>query len=54
MLSAIEMLRYIGETLYAEKIEKALFKTLKEGDCTVDLGGTLSTTDFADAVIRNL
>ena len=54
LLSAIEMLRYIGETPYAEKIEKALFKTLKEGDCTVDLGGTLSTTDFADAVIRNL
>ena len=54
LLSAIEMLRYIGETTYAEKIEKALFKTLKEGNCTVDLGGTLSTTDFADAVIRNL
>lgn len=54
LLSAIEMLRYIGETPYAEKIEKALFKTLKDGNCTVDLGGTLSTTDFADAVIRNL
>lgn len=54
LLSAIEMLRYIGETTYAEKIEKALFKTLREGHCTVDLGGTLSTTDFADAVIRNL
>lgn len=54
LLSAIEMLRYIGETTYAEKIKKALFKTLKDGDCTVDLGGTLSTTDFADAVIRNL
>lgn len=54
LLSAIEMLRYIGETTYAEKVEKALFKTLKDGNCTVDLGGTLSTTDFADAVIRNL
>ena len=54
LLSAIEMLRYIGETTYAEKIEKALFKTLKDGNCTVDLGGTFSTTDFADAVIRNL
>lgn len=54
LLSAIEMLRYIGETTYAEKIEKALFKTLKDGNCTVDLGGTLSTTYFADAVIRNL
>lgn len=37
-----------------KKIEKALFKTLKDGNCTVDLGGTLSTTDFADAVISNL
>lgn len=54
LLSAIEMLRYIGETTYAEKIEKALFNTLKDGNCTVDLGGTLSTTDFADAVISNL
>lgn len=54
LLSAIEMLRYIGKTTYAEKIEKALFKTLKDGNCTVDLGGTLSTTDFADAVISNL
>jgi len=54
LLSAIEMLRYIGETPYAEKIEKALFKTLNEGDCTVDLGGSLSTTEFTDAVIRNL
>ena len=54
LLSAVEMLKYIGENECANKIEKALFKTLKDGNCTVDLGGTLSTTDFADAVIRNL
>ncbi len=54
LLSAIEMLRYIGENIYADKIESALFKTLKSGVCTADLGGTSSTVEFRDAVIRNL
>lgn len=54
LLSAIEMLKYVGENMYAEKIEKALFKTLEQGKCTTDLGGTLSTTEFTDAVIGNL
>ena len=43
LLSAIEMLRYINEFDYADKIEKALFKTLSEGEKTADLGGCLST-----------
>lgn len=54
LMSAIEMLRYINEFSYAEKIEKALFKTLSEGKVTADLGGTLSTSEFTDAVISNL
>lgn len=54
LLSAIEMLRYIGEAGYAEKIEKALFKTLENGECTADLGGNLGTKEFADAVIKNM
>ncbi len=54
LLSAIEMLRYIGENNYADRIEAALFKTLKSGICTCDLGGMTSTTTFADAVIKNL
>lgn len=54
LLSAIEMLRYIGENSYADRIETALFKTLKSGICTCDLGGMASTTTFADAVIKNL
>lgn len=54
LLSAVEMLKYIGENVYAEKIEKALFKTLEQGKCTGDLGGTLSTTEFTEAVIKNL
>ena len=54
LLSAIEMLRYINEFDYADKIEKALFKTLSEGEKTADLGGCLSTTEFTNKIISNL
>ena len=54
LLSAIEMLRYINEFSYAEKIEKALFKTLESGKMTADLGGNLGTKEFADEIIKNL
>lgn len=54
LMSAIEMLKYIDENSYAEKIEKALFKTLSEGFKTQDLGGTLSTIEFTDKIISNL
>lgn len=54
LLSAIEMLKYIGERVYADKIEKALFKTLAQGCKTVDIGGKLSTNEFTAAVISNL
>ncbi len=54
LLSAVEMLRYINENTYADKIEKALFKTLSSGYKTLDLGGNLSTTEFRDKIIKNL
>lgn len=54
LLSAVEMLKYIGENECANKIEKALFKTLRDGIFTADLGGFATTRDFADAVIKNL
>lgn len=54
LLSAIEMLKYIGERVFADKIEKALFKTLAQGCKTVDIGGNLSTNEFTAAVISNL
>jgi isocitrate dehydrogenase (NAD(+)) len=54
LLSAIEMLKYVGERVYADKIEKALFKTLAQGCKTVDIGGNLSTNEFTAAVISNL
>lgn len=54
LLSALEMLKYIGESEKAEIIEKALFKTLSQGVCTADLGGSASTIEFTDAIIKNL
>lgn len=54
LLSAVEMLKYIGENSYADKIEKALFKTLSQGYKTCDLGGNLSTVEFTDKIIANL
>lgn len=54
LLSAIEMLKYIGEYSCAERIEKALFKTLENGIFTADLGGNASTKDFTYAIIQEL
>ena len=54
LLSAIEMLKYIGEYSCAERIEKALFNTLEKGIFTADLGGTASTKDFTEAIIQEL
>ncbi len=55
ILSAVMMLRYLGETAAADRIERALLRVL--ADCravTPDLGGTATTTEMTDAVIRAL
>ena len=54
LLSACEMLRYIGENVYADKIEKALFSTLSANIKTADLGGNATTSEFTKAIIENL
>jgi isocitrate dehydrogenase (NAD+) len=55
ILCAIEMLKYIDEKSYAEKINSALMKTLSEGEVlTFDLGGTATTEEFTDKIITNL
>ncbi len=54
LLSAVEMLKYIGENYYAEKIEQALSKTLYQNVKTADLGGNATTTEFMNVVISNL
>ncbi|MEZ4774066.1 MAG: isocitrate/isopropylmalate family dehydrogenase [Bacteroidia bacterium] len=53
--SAIMMLRYLSMFEVANRVEKALFKTLSQKEKTTgDLGGRASTTDFARFVIENL
>lgn len=54
LMSAIEMLNYIGEKDAAKRIKTALFKTLEADKKTQDLGGNLSCSAFADEIINNL
>jgi isocitrate dehydrogenase (NAD+) len=53
--SGILMLRHLHEIEAAEKIQAAMEKTYKEKEhITRDVGGTASTSEFADAVIANM
>ena len=53
LLSALMMLDHLGERQAADRIRAALGRVLTEGTVrTRDLGGTASTTEFADAVSR--
>src|SRR5689334_17654570 len=55
LLSAIMMLHHINERDAASRIESALNKVIQARQTiTRDLGGTASTTEFADAVIAAL
>lgn len=54
LLSAIEMLKYIGENSYADKIEKALLKALEGSVLTADLGGSAKCSEFTNEIIKNL
>jgi len=55
LLSALLMLRHIGEAPMADRIMKALGVVLGEDRVrTRDLGGTASTTEFAAAICRRL
>jgi isocitrate dehydrogenase len=56
VLSAVLMLRHLGEFEAAATIEGALLATLEQGKTTRDIAGdeaALSTTEFTDAVIEN-
>ncbi|MCR5266103.1 MAG: NAD-dependent isocitrate dehydrogenase [Cyanobacteria bacterium RUI128] len=54
LLSGVEMLKHIGQTDNAEKIEKALYKTLEEGIKTADIGGSAKCSEFTQAIINNI
>lgn len=50
ILSASYMLNFLGEQEQAQKLEKAVERTLAAGDTTPDLGGSMSTMEMARAV----
>ena len=55
LMSALLMLRHIGEEDAADRAEKALMDVFTEGEIrTRDLGGTAKTADFANAIIDKL
>ncbi len=55
LMSAILMLKHIGERDAAENVEKAMLEVFAEGTTiTKDLGGTAKTADFANAIIDKL
>lgn len=55
LMSAIMMLRHIGEMDAAARTEKAMLDVFTEGKTlTQDLGGTAKTADFANAIIDKL
>ena len=55
ILAAVMMLNHISEKKAAERISAALETVLRKGDClTPDLGGSATTTKFAEAIIREI
>lgn len=53
--SAILMLRHIGENEIADRIARAIFYVAAEGKTlTRDMGGTATTREYTDAIIRML
>jgi isocitrate dehydrogenase (NAD+) len=50
--SGVMMLRYLGDLATAKRIDAALRTVLAQGVRTRDLGGTASTTEFTEAIVR--
>ena len=49
------MLKHIGLNEYGEKIQNSVLNVLKEKIClTKDLGGTATTNEFTNAIIKVL
>jgi isocitrate dehydrogenase (NAD+) len=53
--SAVMMLHHVGEPAAAQRIEQALFAVYRDGRMrTADLGGSVTTDEFADAVCKSI
>ena len=54
ILSASMMVRHLGQAEMADAIEGAVQSALRAGECTRDVGGSLSTSEVGDAVAKRL
>jgi isocitrate dehydrogenase (NAD+) len=55
MLSAVMLLTHLGESEAAHKLQSAVERVYSEGKhLTGDVGGTASTEEFTDAVLRTM
>ena len=54
ILSGVMMLRHLGHPGAADKVERAITALIGRGEVTRDLGGSLGTDAFTDAVIREM
>ncbi len=54
LMSAIEMLNFIGENDAAKQIKIALFDTLNANIKTADIGGSSSCSEFTNEIIKRL
>lgn len=54
LLSGVMMLRHMGLWDHANKIEGAIFKTIREGKVTGDLKGTATCSEYTQEIISNL
>ncbi|HEY8643374.1 MAG TPA: isocitrate/isopropylmalate dehydrogenase family protein [Candidatus Dormibacteraeota bacterium] len=52
ILSGSMMIEHLGFAEAAKRIENAVATALRRGECTRDLGGSLSTSEAGDAVVR--
>ena len=53
LMSALMMLRHLGENDRADRILNAILRVCREGTClTRDLGGSANTLEYASEVIR--
>jgi len=54
ILTAALLLAHLGQAQASAAIEKAVEECVRQGECTQDVGGPLSTSEAGDAVLRRL
>jgi 3-isopropylmalate dehydrogenase len=54
ILTAGMMVEHLGDGDAAKRLEEAVVDAIRAGECTRDLGGSLSTSEAGDAVVKRL